>query len=281
MVGLKAVDTPSDSQVSCLWIPSGNSHVPVPLWNQYNVCWKGVDFKNESPDYTWIVVSNYERWFMQLVDVTTPKSVRQIGKTFMDKFQKEFLAVIASTRKRCDSVFAEEADEEKDVILARTHPSKPMLVLSIAIGGFQVSCLNYIKRVVLKLDKATMIFIVQWIVPLLRQLAANQQGSVSPSAVADNPVGRLAAFHFSGCPTPNIREKVCWSPCQHAWLVSLTKPKSPLKETFSVNPELSAAMYDEEKSAQYLRAIQSWNAMDGSSRHRIPACVAVATGGGH
>ena len=49
-----------------------SQEVAVPLWPQYRVSWR-----NETwPDTQWLVVSHYERRFMQLVDAVQKDNVR-------------------------------------------------------------------------------------------------------------------------------------------------------------------------------------------------------------
>ena len=56
--------------VTCALVPSGKTVVLVPLWGQYTVDCKELGM----PNCKWIVVSNYERWVMQLVNLITNKS---------------------------------------------------------------------------------------------------------------------------------------------------------------------------------------------------------------
>ena len=82
--------------------------------------------------------------------------------------------------------------------------------------------------------------------------------------------GQLAQFHFSSSLTPNIRDKVHWNPTGHSWDILLRKNTASPSESYAVDPLLDKRSYDEAKAAAYLRAVQTWNELDGSSRFRIP-----------
>ena len=258
--------------VTCVLVQNGRRQVPVPLWSQYNVNWKDLDFQNSS----WIVVSNYEHWFMQLVDAVTNKSVRLVAKTFTDHFRNEFQACMAVARTADNlgnPVSDSDCDEHRSP--ARQRVGRDVAVTELDIGGFTVLCLNSTARMVLKLDEATVKFITGWIVPLVKVLAHSQDLSQhklgSPSAsVACEAADPLGVFRFSACPTPNIRDKVCWNLNAHAWSVLLKDPKGKPSEDFAVDHTQSADAYEEQKIGAYGRAIEIWNRLDGSKRLRIP-----------
>ena len=131
-------------------------------------------------------------------------------------------------------------------------------------------CLNDARKMVLRLDDDTVKFINGWMVPLLRETARSQDSQErKPTEAAEAP-GQLAQFHFSAPSTPNIRDKVLWNPTAHSWEILLKQNKAPLKEKCGVDPLLDKQSYEEAKAAAYLRAIETWNRLDGSSRHRIP-----------
>ena len=133
-----------------------------------------------------------------------------------------------------------------------------------------MQCMNVGTRMVLKLDSATAKFISAWVIPLVRELARSQaQSPSSPETVASESTDTFASFQFCASPTPNIRDKVQWNPMKHCWEILVKKPKGALRGRFRVDPELSAALYDEEKVAAYRRAVEAWDSVDGSTRHRI------------
>jgi hypothetical protein len=122
----------------------------------------------------------------------------------------------------------------------------------------------------LMLDTATITFIAGWVAPLVRELAHSQElkGSTSGSSPND-VVGHLANFHLVPGSTPNIRDKVSWSPGTHSWKLYVHGIKTKQLGCFVVDRKLSAKMYEEEKIAMYGRAIETWNRLDASKRQRI------------
>ncbi len=53
-------------------------------------------------------------------------------------------------------------------------------------------------------------------------------------------------------------------------MVLLKHPAGRRTEEFTVEPDLSAEMYEKEKSDKYWRAVATWNRLDSSNRFRIP-----------
>ena len=121
-----------------------------------------------------------------------------------------------------------------------------------------------------QVDEGAIAFISGFLVPLVAK-------SLAPSQ-PENPVCQIKApFAIALSTTPNIRDKVSWDPNHHGWRVSVKRPKRPhtvfadeAGRTLRVDHGLDACRYAEEKSATYVLAVNAWNAIDGSSRHRIP-----------
>ena len=74
-----------------------------------------------------------------------------------------------------------------------------------------------------------------------------------------------------------MRDKVAWDPAKHGWKVYVKKPTAVLKPfqdhsggSLYVDPGLDITMYAEEKKAKYVKAIETWNAVYGSTRSRVP-----------
>ena len=256
-----------DVELRCVGVQRGKHIVPVPLWNQYTVSWKTTAVAGK-----WIVVSNYERWVMQLVDALTSKCVRAIAKKFCDKLKNEFQTCLWEARRpvQLENPF-EKAKPIADLFPV-VHITEPTMV--VKIGGHSVTCLNHACRMVLRLDTTTAKFILDWVVPFVNKLAHSQALPPSPS----DAVGTLANFHLIASPTPNIRDKVQWTPNKHFWEVTVKKSKyseevqgSALKpKDFQVDPRLSPAKYEEAQISTYRHAIAVWNKLDGSNRFRIP-----------
>jgi len=280
---LKVVEEVDVREVTCVFIRSDKDTTPVPLWPQYNVRWKDADFQNS----TWIVVGNYEPWVMQLFDALTNKSVRVLAKTFTDHFRKEFLACMDKTRQpaHLKNAFEDSDCEDDDSKIGAKQSARNVAVVEPNIGGYKVVCLNYVAKMVLKLDEATLNFVTSWIVPLARQLAHSQVALAHSQvtrvhceealeSTACESSRKLAVFQFTANPTPNIKDKVLWYPNSHAWKIVL-HDKNTL--SFSVAPNLSAQKYAEEKVAAYWHAVDAWNRLDNSKRLRIPITCLFGT----
>jgi hypothetical protein len=265
-------------EIVCIFVDNGKIRVPVPLWSQYTVTWIGADVEASR----WIMVGNYERWVCSLVDVVTNSSVRRVAKSFLDRVRKEFVACLETARRPealGDAFLGAESGDSSTVALGAAiatrrqsngirilhRAEKPSLVLNI--GGFHVMCLNDAKKMVMRLNDETIKFIVGWVVPLLRETARSQDLEVTEAAEAPR---KLAQFHFIAPTTPNIRDKVIWNPTKHCFEILLAKNKRSPSEKCDVDPSLDRQSYDEAKATAYRRAIETWNKLDGSSRHRIP-----------
>ena len=280
----KLIEVPAADamDICCIFVDHGKIRVPVPLWGQYTVTWKGGDLEQSR----WILVSNYERWVDALVDNITNTSRRKIGKSFIDRVRNEFLKCMETARSPnrpiedafekttgdtppAPSTNALEATKLQWRQRAKNRTNSPSMAVNI--GAFRVMCLNDAKKIVLRLDEETIKFIKEWMVPLLRETARSQdeldRGSVRASVEAP---AKLATFHFSAPTTPNIRDKVLWNPTTHSWQILLRKNKAVPSDTFTVDPCLDKQSYDEQKGAAYCRAIETWNELDGTSRFRIP-----------
>jgi hypothetical protein len=209
---------------------------------------------------------------MQLVNATTTQCVRKISKLFIDRFKKEFDGCVVASRGNPNSseCCSGSEDEDSNVSVFR-HTTTNACVIDVKIGGFDVSCLNNRRQIVLKLCDATMKFIEQWMVPLVRELARSQvDAESSTDARPSDSVATLANFHFTASNTPNVRDKVFWNPSLHTWEVNAKKPKGELSKVgLVVDKHLGADEYEQAKVDAYSRAITAWNDLDGSTRHRL------------
>ena len=255
-----------DVELRCIGVQRSKTQiVPVPLWNQYTVSWKTIAVAGK-----WIVVSNYERWVMQLVDALTSKSVRAIAKKFCDKLKNEFQTCLWEARRpvALENPF-EKVIPDRERVDIITEPT-----MAVKIGGHSVTCLNHACRMVLRLDTTTAKFILDWVVPFVNKLAHSQALPPSPS----DAVRALANFHLIASPTPNIRDKVQWCVNKHFWEITVKKSRYSEEDQstalnakdFQVDPRLCPAKYQEAQISTYRHAIAVWNKLDGSNRFRIP-----------
>ena len=256
----------NSNDVLCVGVKRPKSIVPVPLWSQYTAVWKTAEL-----DDKWIIVSNYERWVMQLVDAVTTKSVRAVAKKFSDLVKKEYFSCLY--KARCPIKLASPfADMDEPFDASSTTLKNQVIndpVIQVIIGGHTLTCVNHATRMMLKLDNATVQFITDWVVPLVTKLAFSKD----PSPSTGPAVGTLANFHLTACATPNIKDKIQWNPTQHFWEVLVKKCKGewPDRQDLLVDTKLDLALYEEEKIAAYGRAVHAWNRLDGSKRFRISA----------
>ena len=252
---LTPIEEKNGSSVVCLFVPRAKvrstaaASEAIPLWPQYTAFWRDADFGHS----TWLILSNYERWVMRLVDAVTHKSVRQVAKSMLDATRAEFVACLTKARSQGEENSSLDSDEELESPSDQSD-SKPAKLeapaIDIEIGGFPLTCMNLHKQVVLQVGEDTTRFIRYWLVPLAGTVAHSQvavdsskDSSLSDSSTCDTP-SRPAGFQFTANPTPNIREKISWNPMKHAWKVNIQKPLAALEEKFEVDPLLTAAKYE-------------------------------------
>ena len=272
--------------IRCVYAPyqQTDQMVPIPLWPQYHASWRNESF----PDTAFLVVSNYERWFTQLVGAVTKDITRTVAKNFFDHFRAELRASMGLARKpECleDPLTDPVADgdgesgDEGATRKGRAGKTREALV-NVDFAGHDLLCLNHLGqghcRMVLKLDSAAERFLIEWLVPTVAQLARKAQSArLKPDAAlttAEDPE-KTAGFQLGTSSTPNIRGKVTWTPSGKKWSLTIKEPTGEvagLAAKCCVNPALKGQEYEEEKRAAYWRAVTAWNELDGSRRVRIP-----------
>ena len=269
-LNLTEVDAANGDPFACIFVPGKKTTAAVPLWPQYVATWKDADFNGTK----WIIVSNYERWVQLLVDAITKRSVRSVAKALLDAARGEIHACITKAREALGQGGDTFSDSEDDCEgkPAAGRGTTTAAAIDIIVGGFTVRCMNSKRQILLKVDERTTKFLVGWVVPLTRELALSQASvddATDSTATTDSPP-KLAAFHFSASPTPTIRDKVIWNPMEHRWALKVDKPKGAVPvQALAVNPSLGADDYSAEKALAYGRAVEAWNLLDGSKRHRI------------
>ena len=266
------IEEKNGSNIRCIFVPrSKGQQEAVPLWPQYKVQWKDADFKDD----TWLVLSNYERWVMLIVNAITNKSVRQVAQDIFCTAACEFKACL--TQARGGSTDADSDDESVEATSLKNVNRQASI--SIKVGGFSLICINYKKQILIRVDDESVVFIRHWFLPLATQAALSQAAKPLPvkqvasktAAAPDVPKG----FSFRANPTPTILGKVLWSPVAHAFKVRLLKPRKKCKEEFPINPRLDGAAYAKAKAEAYRRAVDAWNECDGSKRYRIKVSQAL------
>ena len=253
--------------------------IAIPLWPQYVVGNGG--FQSDS-DARWLRIGNYEQWFSQLTHALTPANARANAKALKDSFYPKFRdAVLVARNALVDGKTLASAsdtlgeddchsDSDEGETVAVKIPYKIQPTLGITIGEFSITCLNCARPCVVKVDEKTAAFLVSYLLPSVKS-------ALGPSRLQSTPPVTRAPFLFETSGTPNIRDKVAWSPQQHAWKLSLQKPtrvvppnRDAVGESLCVDPRLDVQHYADEKAKVYARALRAWNELDGSTRFRIP-----------
>ena len=149
-----------------------------------------------------------------------------------------------------------------------------MCLAEVAFGAHTVICLNTERKIVMRLDPASMAFISDYMVTLTRTVihGMSKNGLTQESPSPPNATREVAPFHLVASPTPNHRGRVVWSAGSCVWLVSLKVNQGKKKKVVSlaVDKSLTAKEFDDEKTRQYWAAVELWNAEDESNRKRIP-----------
>ena len=262
--------------------------MPVPLWNQYSCKWKDVDFA----DFKCIKVGYSEPWVKNLVcAVAVEKKTghhRDVIKMLTDKMKIAFhtsLEASAHTRARVshDPMADAEPEIDENLDIARGPRQRPRAVgfcpvVDIEIGGFPVLCVNHKNYIAFKVDDATVAFILGWMLPLVKGIMDKPHQVAKPRELTSHPTttsSKPAGFVFNSCYTPNVRDKVAWVPEKNAWQLYVKHPTDDSEtRQFVVNPDQPSDQYEQQKTDAYCRAVNAWNRLDGTKRHRIPEVIA-------
>jgi len=274
-------DDASSAEIHCVFVSVKKKREPIPLWPQYSVV-------GASPIVgQWIMVGNYEDWFLRLTQ-GVGKGYRRVNAKFLKSiFHPRFREGLQKARAqlvRSADLLKDESDEDdaydgdagvKNLrIPFSTHP-----VVRVTIEGYPVTCLNSGRTCILQVDKDSIAFIAHGLIPwAINSLAHSQPETAAlPSEQGQTQEQVPAPFAFSAGDTPNIRDKVAWEPMHHGWKLSVKKPLIECKPftdetgaSLCVEAALSSIDYNEDKLRTYVNALRAWNAIDGSTRHRIP-----------
>ena len=271
---LNEVKLMNGNNVACIFIKTLGGLVAVPLWSQYLAVWRKCDLDAVN----WIVVGTQEVWLLLLVDHFTKKSCRNVTKTLVAAFRRQFHHVMAIVRKATDLVGPiadDESDESpsKEMILGSLYRSSLITgspIVQVEFGQYTVTALNSKRIMALKVDADTVKFLTSWFVPFLKQIVDDNVVSAATVALAPSQDSPVDSFNMPKCTTPNVRGKVCWCPAIHTWEVYIENPtKTPCKTSFSVNPNNTAVAFEKEQIEKYWLAVDAWNRCDTSNRHRI------------
>ena len=277
------------SPIRCVYVPDirGGSHTfrankiaAIPLWPQYTLSWRSETFADPS----WIVVGNYERWIMQLVDVAPKDAVRGVAARALDIFRAQFRTCLdrARTPVSLKNPLAPDADNNEDGETVVRAGTRRELVVQVDFQGHVLTCLNTLVsgkgKVFLMLDDYAERFVVDFFVPLVIQTATTTARTTMPTSATKPPKAddqkKGACFQIGVDSTPSIRDKVTWVPAEHRWNVTIKKEKGPFQDRLAeciVDKSLEGESYEQAKLRAYSRAVAVWNEFDGTKRDRIIA----------
>ena len=246
--------------------------VIVPRWCQYTAAWRRVNFGSSK----WLIVNNYEAWVMGLINAVTTRSVRMVAKTFFDHFKYHFDAALTAARINSNHLeHPLDAIDDDDPTAAPSSDNCSLAILEINLGDFNITTINTTRRYTLQLDDAAINFIQGWVMPLMRKCAANKSCAANKASSEEQleSAPSTAPFQLPECMTPNIRGKVCWIPTANKWQVMIKYAKGAQgnpSADIAVPTDLDAVAFEQQKVAAYWRAVNCWNDLDISTRHRIP-----------
>ena len=127
-------------------------------------------------------------------------------------------------------------------------------------------------------DDATVAFIRGWMLHLVKGIMDKPHQVAKPHELTSHPTttsSKPAGFVFNSCYTPNVRDKVAWVPEKNAWQLYVKHPTDDSEtRQFVVNPDQPSDDYEQQKTDAYCRAVNAWNRLDGTKRHRIPEVIA-------
>jgi hypothetical protein len=213
---------------------------------------------------------------MGLVNAVTTRSVRIVAKTFFDHFKQHFDAALTAARIKSNHLeHPLDAIDDDDPKAAPSSDKCNLAILEINLGGFMITSINTNRRYTLQLDEATINFIQGWVMPLVRKCAANKSCAANKASSEEQleSAPSTGPFQLPECMTPNIRGKVCWNPTANKWKVMIkyaTDATGNPSADIAVPTDLDAVAFEQQKVAAYWRAVNSWNDLDDSTRHRIP-----------
>ena len=152
---------------------------------------------------------------------------------------------------------------------------KSRQVITIKIGDHKLTVMNCLRPKVLKLDNDTATFIAEFVSKQLTN-SCDQEAPSQPAMRVPK-----SDLHVDESLTPNKRNKVVWDSLIHSWTLHVAKPTNNEHwgkhkdhngmslSISSIDNEREPETYQKAKVQAYLRAIEAWNLLDGSKRHRI------------
>ena len=130
----------------------------VALYPQYRVRWNGADLHM----FTWLVVSNWSRWLMQLINICSLKCTRMIASHMFSVVRAEFKACLreANASEHQDANDHEDSDADS---VGLYRGEKKDAAVNVTIGGHSLVCLNTSRQLVVAVDDAAVHWIRNWL----------------------------------------------------------------------------------------------------------------------
>ena len=274
-------DKPTDSTM-----PSGpavsvkkvSAPIPLAIWPVYTLngdCGHPA-LANGTADRLgeWAVIGCRERWLHELLVVMKIKI-----PDFLKQLRSPYSTALSSARKSAKTGMTttnEDSDEGESSDEMHPEPRVSLaasLVMKIVLFDRELTVLNTCRPMVIQVNQSFLSFVATDIPRFAAAFKENNGVSEEPL-----PLPPPAPFTLPPSPMPNIRGKVSWVPSSFAWRVEITKPRKVIPpyvdmdgRTLRVDRLLPRGEYESAKKDAYERAIETWNAVDGSTRHRITA----------
>ena len=233
----------------------------VPVWPQYT--------QAGFPGEVWITVGPKEQWYNDIVKAMSAEKHRvHVTETFTALLRESVLA--ARGGRVC-------GDDGKSGKLVRRAPFKTERTLDITIQGHALSAANSLRPFMLKAESRTYEFLGGPFCAFVRRalLSAESKDDRLPADAASVTPAQ-EGFSFGKALCPNVRDKVSWFPTDSVWKLQIRKPKAVLKKyedeqgrSLRVSLGLCDIEYQQAQSDAYIRAVDTWNSVDGTKRDRI------------
>lgn len=309
---LVMVKPPMKTRVPCVFM----GRDAIPLWPQYGLV--EAPSQQGCSNSTWIQVQTRQAWFDDYVSKLLGKVTkhetpaenvssspgqsrykRNMSKILSDSLEVLFRDALKNARRKhaaTNSIEATSSDDEPDencsVGPADGAPTWDMRMVTRAIpslvvdiGKYRLTMLNSLRPKCLLLDANTHEFITSYLPEALaevtQKIAQGKDGAQVLSAPSQLPT--QTTFSFQNQDTPNIRDKVTWSPREHTWRIHVRNEQAVAdachgqhRHSCSVDRRLPTAEYCNAKRTAYERAKHLWNQMDGTKRDRIGMTVPLS-----
>ena len=263
-----------------------DDHTPVPIWPLYEI---------DDIDGNFVVISPHEAWVANMIHVLRPPSDTRNSATCMRTLKKNLrTAVNVMLRKALKSPTNSpiecsdhdfEATEKAIKRGSRSgFPIANAFLLKTYIGEYPISLANYGRQMIALMDADATRFINSGLVVIIGKLSDTPDDAASPDTASAAPE---TAFRFDDS-TPNIFGKVVWDVDQNGWRISYKATKQShityadcTGRKLLVPSDLGSVDHMRTKASFYKHAIDTWNALDKTTRKRItpPLTITLDTSG--